>query len=36
LSKEILEASNAALTLKRDLEAATNVNTGKLDLSKLK
>ena len=29
----IVEAKQAAIDLKRHLEAATNVNTGKLDLS---
>ena len=33
LSKDILQASDAALTLKQNLQEATNVNTGKLDLS---
>lgn len=36
ISKDILEASNAALSLQQQLKAATNVNTGKLDLSVLK
>ena len=34
LSQELIEASNAAETLKMNLTAATNVNTGKLDLGK--
>lgn len=34
LSQELIEASNAAETLKINLTAATNVNTGKLDLGK--
>lgn len=33
-SQELMEASNAAETLKMNLTAATNVNTGKLDLGK--
>lgn len=33
-SQELIEASNAAETLKMNLTAATNVNTGKLDLGK--
>lgn len=35
LTKEIQEASVAAATLKTQLQEATNVNTGKLDLGKL-
>lgn len=34
ITKEIVQASNAALQLKASLEAATNVNTGKLSLTK--
>ena len=35
LTKEIQEASVAAATLKTQLQEATNINTGKLDLGKL-
>lgn len=34
LTKEIKEATNAAASLKASLDGATNVNTGKLDISK--
>ena len=34
ITKEIQEASVAAATLKTQLENATNVNTGKLDLGR--
>lgn len=34
ITSELLEAQNAATSLKIALEGATNVNTGKLDLSK--